>query len=138
MAGKLGVWNATVDELYTPYVMPQENGNRMDVRWVALGNLRGEGLMAIGLPTINFSAHWYTAQQMDEAQHQHVLKKNDFITLNLDYAQCGVGTASCGPATFESYWLKPQEMRFGVLLRPFSRDLSGPAGIAHRLPERIG
>ncbi len=137
LAGKIGRWEATVDELYTPYVMPQENGNRMDVRWLAMGNARGEGLMAVGMPTMNFSAHWYTAQQMEVAEHQHELVKNDFITLNLDYAHCGVGTATCGPATFEPYWLKPQPFSFGVLLRPFSRTLGDPAGIARRLPERI-
>ena len=137
LAGKLGTWHATVDELYTPYVMPQENGNRMDVRWLAMGNGRGEGLMAIGMPTMNFSAHWYTAAQMEAARHQHLLVKNDFITLNLDYAQSGIGTASCGPATFESYWLKPQEFRFGVLLRPFSRDIACPRNTARRLPQSI-
>ena len=137
LAGKMGIWDASVDELYTPYVMPQENGNRMDVRWLAMGNGRGEGLMAIGMPMMNFSAHWYTAQQMEVAKHQHLLTKNDFITLNLDYAQCGIGTASCGPGTFEAYQLKPQEINFGVLLRPFSRDVACPSGIARQLPEKL-
>lgn len=134
-AGRLGVWSATVDELYTPYVYPQENGNRMDVRWVALGNGRGEGLLATGMPTLNFSAHRYTALDMDKARHQHELAKRDFITLNLDYAQHGIGSASCGPAVFEQYWLKPQEFDFSVLLRPFNRDLSSPGQLARVLPE---
>jgi beta-galactosidase/evolved beta-galactosidase subunit alpha len=134
-AGKLGIWSASVDELYTPYVMPQENGNRMDVRWVALGNGRGEGLLAVGLPTMNFSAHWYTAMDMDKAKHQTDLVKRDHITLNLDYAQCGIGSASCGPGIFEPYWLKAQETRFGVLLRPFSRDCAAPSQSARVLPE---
>ena len=137
LAGKLGIWKATVDELYTPYVMPQENGNRMDVRWVALANGRGEGLLAIGMPTMNFSAHWYTAADMEVARHQTDLAKRDQITLNLDYAHCGIGTASCGPGTFEAYWLKPQEYRFDVLLRPFSQDRSCPGTSARLLPEML-
>ena len=136
-AGRLGLWSASVDELYAPYVYPQENGNRMDVRWVALGNGRGEGLLATGMPTINFSAHWYTALDMEKARHQHELVKRDFITLNLDYAHNGIGTASCGPGVFEQYWLKPQEFRFDVLLRPFTRDLSSPGQLARILPEMI-
>lgn len=137
LAGKLGIWQASVDELYTPYVYPQENGNRMDVRWVALMNGRGEGLLAIGQPTVNFSAHWYTAMDMENAKHQTDLVKRDSITLNLDYAHCGIGTASCGPQTFEPYWLKPQEYRFGVLLRPFSRDKSCPRTLARLTPETL-
>ena len=138
MAGKIGIWNKSVDELYTPYVMPQENGNRMDVRWVSCTNGRGAGLLAMGQPTVNFSAHWYTAAQMEKAKHQHELEKNQFVTLNLDYAQCGVGTASCGPGTFDHYQLKPQETRFAVLLRPFSRDAMTQTHAAKRWPEAIG
>jgi beta-galactosidase/beta-glucuronidase len=137
LAGKLGIWRATVDELYTPYVMPQENGNRMDVRWATLTNDRGEGLMVIGRPTLNFSAHWYTAMDMEDAKHQTDLVKRDCITLNLDYAHHGIGSASCGPQTFESCWLKPQEYRFGVLLRPFSRDQRCPRIAGRILPETL-
>ena len=135
-AGSLGVWSATVDEMYTPYVYPQENGNHMDVRWVALGNTRGEGLLAVGMPTINFSAHWYTAMDMEIARHQHQLTRRDYITLNLDHAQQGIGTASCGPGVLPHYELKTQEFRFGVLLRPFSRDKAIPAQSARLLPQR--
>ena len=134
-AGKIGQWSASVDELFTPYVRPQENGNHMDVRWVAMGNGRGEGLLAVGLPTMNFSAHWYTAMDMEKARHGCDLVKRDHITLNLDYGQSGVGTASCGPATFEPHWLKPQETRFSVLLRPMNRDMASPGQSARRLPE---
>ena len=74
---------------------------------------------------------------MEAARHQTDLVKRDEITLNLDYAHGGIGTASCGPQTFEQYWLKPQEYRFSVLLRPFSQDKSCPGNSARMLPETL-
>jgi beta-galactosidase/beta-glucuronidase len=137
MAGKLDIWSSTVDGLYTPYIYPQENGNRMDTRWVAMENNRGIGLLAVGMPTLNFSAHWYTAWDMETARHQHELTKRDFISLNLDLAQTGLGSASCGPGVLPQYYLRPEEFRFRVLLRPFARDMASPAESAKRLPEAV-
>jgi len=119
-AGRLGIWSSDIDGLYTPYVMPQENGNRMDVRWVLLSDRRGEGLLAMGKPLLNFSAHWYTAMDFEEARHTTDLVKRDHITLNLDLAQSGVGSASCGPGVLPRYRIPNAEFRFSVLLRPVS------------------
>ncbi len=33
----VGLYQGTVDEQYVPYIMPQENGNKTDVRWAASG-----------------------------------------------------------------------------------------------------
>ncbi len=44
----VGIYRSTVDELWTPYVEPQENGNRTDVRWVTFTNAAGAGLRAVG------------------------------------------------------------------------------------------
>ena len=111
-----------VEDLYTPYIFPQENGNRTDVSWVALTNLRGAGLLAVGQPTLDFSAHRFTAADMEKARHTHELVKRDEIILNLDYRQNGLGSASCGPRPWEKYVLKPEEFAFAVMLRPISAD----------------
>lgn len=42
------------------------------------------GLMAVGLPRLDFSAHWYTTSDLELATHRHLLVKRDFVTLNLD------------------------------------------------------
>lgn len=121
-AGRFGLYKMTVDELYTPYVFPQENGNRSDVRWVTLADTRGMGLLCVGQPTINFSAHQFTAADFEKARHTCELTPRDHIILNLDYAQHGLGSNSCGPKPWEQYWLRTAEFRFEVLLRPFSAD----------------
>lgn len=42
----IGVYHGTVTEQFVPYLRLQENGNKTDVRWIALRNNEGEGLMA--------------------------------------------------------------------------------------------
>ena len=121
-AGRFGLHNMNVDELYTPYVFPQENGNRSDVSWVSLADTRGMGLIAIGQPTINFSAHRFTAADFEKARHTCELVPRDEIILNLDHAQNGLGSSSCGPKPWEQYQLKTAEFRFSVMLRPYSAD----------------
>ena len=51
-AARVGRFAATVDELQTPYVMPQENGNRADVRWATITDGRGAGLRVEGHPLL--------------------------------------------------------------------------------------
>ncbi len=116
-AARVGLYRASVDELYTPYIYPQENGNRMDARWISLTDIRGAGLLVAGQPTINFSAQRFTAEDLEKARHQHELIPRDEVILNLDYQQNGIGTASCGPGPWERYILHPREFRFGVVLR---------------------
>jgi beta-galactosidase/evolved beta-galactosidase subunit alpha len=117
-AGKFGRWSLPTESLYTNYVYPQENGNRADTRWVMLQREDGTGLQAIADDTFNFSAHYYTTEDIDRAKHFHELKRRDFITLNLDHAHNGLGTASCGPGPLPQYWAKPQPFDFTVKLRP--------------------
>ncbi|MBI5725733.1 MAG: DUF4981 domain-containing protein [Planctomycetes bacterium] len=136
LANRFGVWRAGIDELYTPYTWPQENGNRTDVRWVAMTDRRGMGLLAVGMPQLDFSAHRYTTRDFEKARHTYDLVPRDFITLNLDLKQNGIGSASCGPQPWKQYELEPKEFRFTVRLQPFSADEGCPIQLAKiRLPE---
>jgi beta-galactosidase/evolved beta-galactosidase subunit alpha len=119
-AGKIGLWSYSVDELFTNYIYPQENGNRTDVRWATLTRENGTGLRASAGAgeTLNFSAHRYTTEDLDLAKHFHELKKRDYVTLNLDYAQNGIGSASCGPAPLAKYLLRSEAFKFTILLSP--------------------
>ncbi len=117
-AGKLGLFNMTVDEMYTPYVFPQEYGNRSDVRFAKFADKSGAGLMVRGEPHINFSARWFSTENIEKARHTYDLVRTPFITLNLDHAQNGIGSASCGPGVLPQYELKPEEFRFAVALKP--------------------
>jgi hypothetical protein len=116
----VGVYSGTVDEQYVPYIMPQENGNKTDVRWAALTNEAGVGLMAIGTPLLEVGVSHFRADDLYQAFHTNELTRRQEIYFTLDLKQCGLGGASCGPMTLPEYLVKPKEYRFSVLLRPLS------------------
>ncbi|WP_394618465.1 glycoside hydrolase family 2 TIM barrel-domain containing protein [Lentzea sp. JNUCC 0626] len=108
-AARVGRFSSTVDALQTPYVFPQENGNRADARWLTIGGLRIEGE-----PTFDFTARRWTSEDLDQAKHIDELKPRDQVFLNLDLAQHGLGTASCGPGVLPQYRLHAQKCSFAV------------------------
>ena len=114
----VGVYRGTVDEQYTPYVVPQEYGNKTDVRWVALTDAAGNGLLATGLPTLEVSAHHYATANITAARHTCELEWQPEVTLDLDYRQGGLGNGSCGPGVLPQYLLMPEAVSFGVRLQP--------------------
>jgi beta-galactosidase/beta-glucuronidase len=127
---RIGLYSGTVDEQYYPYIKPQENGNKTDVRWVALASRSGHGLLAVGQPLLSVSAHHFTAEDLTAAGHTHELKRREEITLHLDYLQSGLGGASCGPGTLPQYLIQPEEMRWSLRLRPFSRATASPLALS--------
>jgi len=129
-AGRVGLHAMSVDELWTPYVVPQENGNRTDVRWAALASAGGAGLLAVGDPLLDFSAHRYTTADIEAAAHTSELVPRQTITLNLDHRHNGIGSNSCGPGVLPQYQLKPEECRFTIRLRPFSSADISPVILA--------
>lgn len=87
----ISAYSGQVDSLWTDYVRPQENGNRCGVRWVAFTNKNGDGLLAVGAPTLSISAWPYSLQDLEKAKHIDELPHRNYITVNLDYKQMGVG-----------------------------------------------
>jgi len=127
MSARVGRWVRQLAELETPYVFPQENGTRSDVRWVALTDASGAGLRAEGRPLLCFSAHRNTPEEYEAAKHTVELVPRDEIVLILDHRQNGLGSASCGPGVLSPYVLKPGEFAFSVDLCPVSPGTSrGP------------
>lgn len=126
---RLGCYHSTVDAEYVPYIHPQENGNKTDVRWVALTNANGAGLLATvhpftdgsAAPLLNVSAHHLTAHDLAAAAHTFELQRREEITLNLDAAQAGVGSEACGPGVLPAYELTARIYRWRLLLRPLSQ-----------------
>lgn len=119
-ASKIGRYRATVDEMQTPYVFPQENGARIDVRWASLRDHTAAntdtdtatGLRWSGPHPFQFTARRWTTEQLDAARHQHDLVAGDRIWVNIDLVQNGLGTGSCGPAVLPAYELHAAPARF--------------------------
>ncbi|MFC1961416.1 beta-galactosidase small subunit, partial [Chloroflexota bacterium] len=116
----VGRYSGTVDEQYVPYIMPQENGNKTDVRWLALTNADGVGLLMSGEPLLEVGASHYSAPDLYAAFHTNELTRRDEIFVTLDRVQCGLGGASCGPITLPQYMVLPGRYEFSVRLRPLT------------------
>jgi hypothetical protein len=97
--------------------MPQENGNKTDLRWLELQNTEGYGLLVAGTEPFQASVHHYSAEALAKARHTYELEREETITLNIDHAQCGLGNGSCGPGVLPQYLLEEEEYRFSLHLR---------------------
>ncbi|GAA2226762.1 DUF4981 domain-containing protein [Herbiconiux moechotypicola] len=114
---RLGRWQHTVEQLQTPYVFPQENGNRRDVRWATLS---GDGVPAIevaGAPSFEFSARRWTSEDLAAAAHPFDLVAGDTLWVNLDHGQNGLGSGSCGPGVLPAERLLAASISYSVKLR---------------------
>jgi beta-galactosidase len=96
-ASRIGRWTSTVDALQTPYVRPQENGARADVRWARLRRSDGHGLRIEGEPPFWFTVRPWSTQELDEAEHTHELTRSEVLWVHLDHALHGIGSHACGP-----------------------------------------
>jgi beta-galactosidase len=109
-ASRTGRWESTVDRLQTPYVRPQENGARPDVRWAEIGGLRIEGD-----PNFAFTARRWTTEHLDAATHLTDLTPGNTVWVNLDHGLHGIGTGSCGPGVLPQYQLRPEPAEFSFI-----------------------
>lgn len=125
-ANPFGIYTSTVEDLYTPYVYPQENGNRTDVKWVSFTDNRGMGFLVVAEKTLNFSAHYYTMEDIEKAKHLTDLTKRDFITLNIDYKHNGLGSNSCGPVPLPQHKLSPEKFEFNLRWKPYCSEEISP------------
>ncbi len=112
-AARIGRFTSTVDALQTPYVVPQENGNRIDVRWAEIGGLRLDGD-----PRFDFTARRWTPEQLDAARHHEDLVAGDRVIVTVDHAHQGLGTGSCGPGALPQHVLRADTTTFAVVFSP--------------------
>jgi beta-galactosidase/beta-glucuronidase len=114
----LGRYAVPIDE-GPPYVVPQEYGNRADVRWAALRDATGAGLLVEGVgERLNVSAHPYTAHDLAKADHRTELERREEVYLHLDHVQAGLGSEACGPPVLPTYRLEATAYDYALRLRP--------------------
>jgi beta-galactosidase len=103
----VGLYHAQVEDWFTHYVRPQDNGNRTDVRWIEFTNKDGQGLrVKAGTPLLGVSAWPYSMSDLETATHDYQLPERDFVTVNLDGFQTGVGgDTSWGEPVHKQYRL---------------------------------
>jgi beta-galactosidase len=114
------LYKSTVKDQYVPYIRPQENGYKTDVRWVALSNENNNGLLVVAKNSeqgLGISALHMTEEDFDmspdlnyggaaskdiehridgvpefnESKHTIDIKERDLVELHIDLGQRGVG-----------------------------------------------
>jgi beta-galactosidase len=119
---RVGVYDGAVeDQFFADYTQPGESGNKADVRWIALQG-RGIGLLAVGMPLLSANALHYTEEDLNAGRHAFELPHRDFVSLNLDMKQQGVGgDNSWGAWPHDEFLIPVQEYTYSFRLRPFGR-----------------
>jgi beta-galactosidase len=133
---RVGRYDGTVDEQWTDYSKPQENGNKTDVRWMAITNRQGVGLLAVGMPFLSAAVRHYTHDDMWNAKHTYEMTRRPEVYVNLDFKQMGVGgDDSWGALAHEPYQLPAKAYSYQFRLRPFATAIDGaPDALAKKPP----
>ncbi|PRX53785.1 glycoside hydrolase family 2 TIM barrel-domain containing protein [Flagellimonas meridianipacifica] len=118
----IGLYQESVSEDFYEYIRPQESSNKTDVQWLTISNSKGLGFyVASDSNDLSVSAWPYTTKDIDEALHTYDLKPRDFITLNLDLAQMGVGgddSWSKNALPQEEFRVQPENHQYSFVLIP--------------------
>ena len=89
--------------MFVPYIKPQENGNRCEVKWLRIED-GCDGAIEIESPdNFNFSIAHFNAKDYCNAEHINELERRNEVYLNIDCKHRGLGTNSCGPDTLPKY-----------------------------------
>ena len=117
-SASIGLYESTASEWVTHYVRPQENANRCEVRWLSLVDKRGTGLR-VEAPhhnPLSMSVWPYSQDDLASANHDFELPVRDFLTVNLDHLQMGVGgDNSWGLPVNKPYRILPDTTRIWTL-----------------------
>ena len=134
----VGLYKSTVGEQFVNFPKPQSMGNREDVRWCALTDKEGDGLVFVSeLDAISTSALPWSALQMTLAQHPYELPKSDGTYLHLDCKVNGMGGNSCGqggPLKNDRVQGALHQMKLLLIPVTEEKEISGPIILRRGLP----
>lgn len=116
---RLGIWKSDMDEMYEPYLIPQDYGLRTDNRWVRLTDGSGFGLEFSMDSPFSFNAYDCTTDNLTKAVYEYQLVRGGDITLNLDYATSGLGDTSRG--ILGAYRVYPSSQEHTITIRPVKK-----------------
>ena len=131
------LYSGSVSDQYWPYIRPQENGNKEDVRWLALTTETGKGFIFRGEPLISFSAHHMLMEDFESSdrtdgrrtegekpvqRHTIDVVPRELTSVNIDYKQMGVGgDNSWGARTHPEYRLSDRTYSYSYWMIPVNK-----------------
>ena len=134
----IGEYDFDVNKMYEPYLRPQENNHRTDVRWFTLKDKSGAGIMFIADNTFEINASSYPMETFDSGDdiyneqpvsettcHRHINdpKPGEFVDVFIDYRMMGLGgDDSWGALLHEQYRINAdQPISYGFSIVPFGK-----------------
>ena len=112
---KLGIYSNKVADNMAKYLVPQECGNKVGVRYARLVDAKGRGILFEG-DELSFSALPYTPHELENAAHVYELPQVHHTIVRVALAQMGVGgDDSWGSLVHPEYHIdvtKPLEFTF--------------------------
>lgn len=74
------IYSCNVADMYVPYVRPQENGHRVDVRWLEIKNAKGKGLVIFAMENpFEFNALHNSIEDFDCEESDAPYQWNNFV-----------------------------------------------------------
>ena len=120
----LGIYRSSVADQYFPYIRPQENGNKTDVRWWRVTNADGLGLEFYSDAPLSMSSLNYTTADLDEGPRKHNVHAGDltprpYTVVHIDKAQYGLACVnSWGATPLEPYKLHYGDYSYSFVIAP--------------------
>ncbi len=137
-AARIGMFHATVEEMQTPYVRPQDNGNRAEVRWAEVTDHDGSGIRVAGDPVFNLATRRWSDRSLAEARHQIDLTAEPMVYLYTDHAVQGLGSGAVGPGVLPQHRLEVRPAEFALILTALPAHAQGRPDRAARAVQRPG
>jgi len=125
MGMKMGQYRTSVPYMSTPYVRPQENGNRSDVKWMEIFDESGRGIIIEG-DGLNVSLRDCTTEDLEFTKYNYLLPRRDTLELNIDYKVMGVGgddTWTTNSRPHQEHMIPSGIYQYRFSLRPFQAIL---------------
>jgi beta-galactosidase len=118
----MGLYHTTPNSFIEHYVVPQETGNRMDIRWMKLStNQSTQQLYIVADSALSMSVSPYTDENIQNAKHTYRLRDAGYLVVNVDLKQMGVGgndSWSDVAAPLEKYQIKAKAYQYTFYIVP--------------------
>ena len=120
----IGRYRLHVADMFYPYIRPQENGTRSDLRWWQVLDRSGRGLKFYSNAPFSASALEYSQESLDEGpkkiqRHSSELKKNGCVNICIDKVQMGLGCVnSWGAIPLDEYCVPYKDYEFRLIIQP--------------------
>lgn len=153
---EIAYWESTVTDQYVEYTRPQDNGYKGDVRWAALLDEAGDGVLCKGSEPLFVQALHYAMSELELQRHRGAgswsdnsaerfyapMFPRDEVMLNLDLRQRGLGNGSCGPRPLECYCFPNRREEWSVTFVPvkggrFEALREAAAGVPQRIDRSV-